>query len=73
VKVLSGKNFCKLLESHGWRLMRVRGSHRIYAREGSPARVSVPVHGNAPLKRGLQRHLTKLAEMDEGEDPPDPR
>jgi hypothetical protein len=27
----------------------------------------VPVHGNAALKIGLQRHLMKLAEIEESE------
>ena len=30
-------------------------------------RISVPVHGNVPLKIGLQRHLMKLADIDEAE------
>ena len=45
--------------------MRIRGSHHIYARSGSVVRNSVPVHGEATLKRGLQRHLMKLAGIDE--------
>jgi predicted RNA binding protein YcfA (HicA-like mRNA interferase family) len=30
-------------------------------------RLSIPIHGNKALKTGLQRHLLKLAEIDEGE------
>ena len=66
MKVLSGKQFCRLIESHGWRLKRVRGSHHIYMKEGIAARISVPVHA-ATLKRGLQRHLMKIAEIDVSE------
>ena len=47
--------------------MRTRGSHRIYAKAGSDIRISVPVHGGTALKRGLQRHLMKLAGIDESE------
>ncbi|WP_419939529.1 type II toxin-antitoxin system HicA family toxin [Candidatus Palauibacter sp.] len=65
MKTLSGKDFCRLIEAHGWQLRRVRGSHHIYSKEGVAARISVPVHGNADLKRGLQRHLMKIAEIDE--------
>ena len=61
MKPLSGKEFGRLLESHGWRLERVNGSPHIYAKPGNPARLSVPVHGNVPLKIGLQRHLMKFA------------
>lgn len=66
MKVLSGKQFCRLIESHGWRLKRVRGSHHVYMKEGSTARISVPVHA-AALKRGLQRHLMKIAQIDVSE------
>jgi predicted RNA binding protein YcfA (HicA-like mRNA interferase family) len=61
VKALSGKEFARLLVSQGWSLQRISGSHHIYAKAGSPVRISVPIHGNEPLKLGLQRHLMKLA------------
>jgi predicted RNA binding protein YcfA (HicA-like mRNA interferase family) len=38
-------------------------SHHIYGKQGSVVRLSVPIHGNKPLKIGLLRHLTKLAEL----------
>ena len=47
--------------------MHIHGSHHIYARSGSVVRISVPVHGNTPLKRGLQKHLMRLAEIDQSE------
>jgi len=56
LKVVSGKKFCRILESEGWELKRVNGSHRIYAKAGAAIRISVPVHGNTPLKLGLQKH-----------------
>lgn len=61
MKAVSGKEFARLLESRGWSLQRVNGSHHIYAKAGSPIRISVPIHGNESLKVGLQRHLMKLA------------
>jgi len=67
VKALSGKDFAKLLERRGWILQRVNGSHYIYSKEGNPARISLPVHRNLPLKVGLQKHLMKIAEIIESE------
>ena len=61
MKVLSGKEFARLVERHGWQLLRVHGSHHIYGKTGSPVRLSVPIHGTQPLKRGLLAHLTKQA------------
>ena len=67
MKAVSSKEFARMLEHHGWTLMRVRGSHHIYGRPGSVVRLSIPIHGNRPLKVGLMRHLAKLAEIPEGE------
>lgn len=67
MKAVSGKRFCQLLESKGWELKRINGSHHIYAKTGIDTRISVPVHGSTPLKLGLQRYLMKLAEIDESE------
>jgi predicted RNA binding protein YcfA (HicA-like mRNA interferase family) len=67
LKTASGKDFGRLLEKHGWELKRVTGSHHIYAKSGNPARISVPVHGNATLKLGLLKHLMKVAEVSEDE------
>ena len=61
MKAVSGKRFCQLPESKGWQLLRIRGSHHIYAKVHAPARISVPIHGNTPLKIDLQRHFMRLA------------
>jgi predicted RNA binding protein YcfA (HicA-like mRNA interferase family) len=65
LKAVSGKQFCRLLKNNGWELMRINGSHHIYAKKESVVRISVPVHGNKPLKIGLQRYLMKLAGIEE--------
>jgi predicted RNA binding protein YcfA (HicA-like mRNA interferase family) len=57
MKSLSGRDFARLVERRGWRLLRINGSHRI----------SIPTHGNAPLKIGLLRHLAKLSDIQEDE------
>jgi predicted RNA binding protein YcfA (HicA-like mRNA interferase family) len=65
MKTVSGKDFIKILEKRGWTLLRINGSHHIYGKTGSILRLSVPVHGNQPLKTGLLRHLMKMAEIQE--------
>ena len=67
MKSVSGKAFAALLERRGWKLLRVHGSHHIYGKEGSVVRLSVPIHGNQPLKVGLLKHLLKLAQLSETE------
>ncbi len=61
----SGKELAKLLERHGWTLLRMQGSHHIYGKPGSIVRLSVLIHGNNPLKIGLLRHLLRMAELTE--------
>ncbi|MBF0632964.1 MAG: type II toxin-antitoxin system HicA family toxin [Magnetococcales bacterium] len=61
MKLLTGKELARLLEQHGWSLQRVKGSHHVYIKPGNPARISVPIHGNTSLKKGLLHHLLKLA------------
>lgn len=67
MKAVSGKRFCSILESNGWQLKRVSGSHHIYTKAGVAVRISVPVHANRVLKTGLQRHLMKLAGIAESD------
>ncbi len=67
MKPISGKKFCHLLENRGWKLKRINGSHHIYAKTGINVRISVPVHGNKPLKIGLQSHLMKIAAIKDDE------
>jgi predicted RNA binding protein YcfA (HicA-like mRNA interferase family) len=50
MKSVSGKELARHLEKDGWALLRVRGSHHIYGKSGSIVRLSVPIHGNKPLK-----------------------
>ncbi|WP_453943490.1 type II toxin-antitoxin system HicA family toxin [Bradyrhizobium sp. USDA 372] len=52
VKSVSGREFARIVERHGWSLLRVSGSHHIYGKPGSIVRLSVPIHGNKPLKTG---------------------
>jgi predicted RNA binding protein YcfA (HicA-like mRNA interferase family) len=65
MKVVSGRDFARIVERRGWRLLRVAGSHHIYGKQGSVVRLSIPIHGNRPLKTGLLRHLAKLAEVED--------
>jgi predicted RNA binding protein YcfA (HicA-like mRNA interferase family) len=65
MKPVSGRDFARIVERRGWTLLRIKGSHHIYGKAGSTVRLSIPVHGNKPLKRGLLWHLMKLADIAE--------
>jgi predicted RNA binding protein YcfA (HicA-like mRNA interferase family) len=65
MKSIAGKDLAKVLERHGWALLRIHGSHHIYGKQGCNVRLSVPIHGNNPLKIGLLKHLLKSAGLSE--------
>jgi len=67
LKAISGKKFARLLEQHGWELKAIKGSHHVYMKQGHPARLAVPIHGNTSLKIGLLRHLMKIAGITDDE------
>ncbi|WP_313540074.1 type II toxin-antitoxin system HicA family toxin [Enterococcus sp.] len=55
---ITGKQMLRFAEKNGWQLTRINGSHFIMWKEGC-APVSIPVHGNKPLKKGLTLKLLK--------------
>ena len=67
MKSVSGKELARVVEGHGWQLLRVHGSHHIYGKPGSVVRLSIPIHGNQPLKTGLLKHLLKMADIQGGD------
>ena len=65
MKQLSGKDFAKILEKHGWYLSRVKGSHHIYVNSKNNNIISLPIHGNKPLRPGILKGIMKLAGLSE--------
>jgi len=51
----------RFLESQGFSIMRIRGSHHVMARQ--EARTSVPVHGGQTLKIGTLRGILRDIEL----------
>jgi predicted RNA binding protein YcfA (HicA-like mRNA interferase family) len=62
---ISGRELARALERKGWTLLRINGSHHVYGREDSGARLTVPIHADQPLKMGLLHHLAKTAGLSE--------
>lgn len=56
---MTGKQVIKILERHGFRLIRISGSHHILG-NGS-RRVTVPVHGTQDIKPGTLKSIEKQA------------
>ncbi|MBR1860565.1 MAG: type II toxin-antitoxin system HicA family toxin [Lachnospiraceae bacterium] len=56
---MSGKEVLKLLKKSGFVEIRVEGSHHIM-KSGS-VEISIPVHGNKSMKKGLLNQILKDA------------
>ena len=55
---MSGKEMLRKAKKSGWKLDRVDGSHHIVEKKGFKP-VSIPVHGNKDLPKGLESNLLK--------------
>ncbi|GBE03117.1 MAG TPA: type II toxin-antitoxin system HicA family toxin [Nitrospirae bacterium] len=58
---MTGKELIKYLKDNGWRLERVQGSHHIMIKGKNT--LSVPVHGNKDIGRGLLHALMKQVKL----------
>ncbi len=65
MKQISGKEFIRILQNHGWQIKRIKGSHHVFTKEGHRERIVIPVHKNQPLKIGLLKHQIKIAGLTE--------
>jgi predicted RNA binding protein YcfA (HicA-like mRNA interferase family) len=52
---------CRLIETNGWLLRRISGSHHIYSKAGERKVISIPVHGGKTLKPGLAARIARDA------------
>ena len=58
----------RLLESHGWRLTRIRGSHHVFTKTGELP-ISIPVH-HGKVKTGYVKRIEKLIAKEDGPQKP---
>jgi predicted RNA binding protein YcfA (HicA-like mRNA interferase family) len=55
---MNAKQLMDILKENGWTLVRIRGSHHIFTKDGHGT-VPVPVHGNRDLGVFAKRLLTQ--------------
>jgi predicted RNA binding protein YcfA (HicA-like mRNA interferase family) len=55
---ISGKEMLKRYLKNGWELDHIQGSHHIVKKNNIS--VSIPVHGNVSLKKGIEQKLLKI-------------
>jgi len=60
--LISGRNFCRILEKLGFEKVYGKGSH-VRFKHFDGRRTVVPVHGNENLGRGLLREILKQIKL----------
>jgi predicted RNA binding protein YcfA (HicA-like mRNA interferase family) len=58
---MKSKEFHLIIQSQGWLLIRISGSHYIYSKNGLS--VPVPFHGSKEISKGLEMKLRKLMKI----------
>lgn len=61
--VLSGKKFLKILEKHGYRILRQKGSHVFLENPEGTLGTVIPIHGNEDLGKGLLKSILDDLEL----------
>ncbi|MBJ7901325.1 MAG: addiction module toxin, HicA family [Cyanobacteria bacterium RI_101] len=65
MKSVSGKKLAEILRKRGWQLVRIKGSHHQYRKDG--VTISIPIHSNIDLKIGLLKSIMKQANLREND------
>lgn len=66
LKLISGKEMCKILEKIGFEKIQGKGSH-VRFKHSDGRRTVIPIHGNEKLGRGLIREILKQIKLDKEE------
>ena len=66
LRVLSGREVCRLLEQHGFSEVRRRGSHVVMQRRLAGSTVTVPVPVHAELRRGTLLSIIRQSGLERG-------
>jgi predicted RNA binding protein YcfA (HicA-like mRNA interferase family) len=65
--VLSGQDVCRILEEHGFREVRRKGSHIVMQRQFGGTTVTVPVPDHAELRTGTLLSIIRQSGLPRGE------
>ena len=57
--VLSGRDTCRILEEHGFQIVRQRGSHIVLQRQTNLGTVTVPIPDHPELRIGTLKSIIR--------------
>jgi predicted RNA binding protein YcfA (HicA-like mRNA interferase family) len=58
---MTGKQVAERLQEAGWTLLRIRGSHHVFGKDGRIC--PVPVHGNSDIPAGTLASIRRITGM----------
>jgi predicted RNA binding protein YcfA (HicA-like mRNA interferase family) len=67
IRLLSGKDVCRILAEHGFKEVRRRGSHMVMQKTLSNSTITVPVPDHAQLKIGTFQSIIRQSGIDRNE------
>jgi predicted RNA binding protein YcfA (HicA-like mRNA interferase family) len=59
LRVLSGRDACRILEQHGFQIVRQRGSHLVMQRRTDLGTITVPIPDHPELKIGTLQSIIR--------------
>jgi predicted RNA binding protein YcfA (HicA-like mRNA interferase family) len=63
LRILSGKEVCKILSQHGFEKVRQKGSHIIMQKQVGNSTVTVPVPDHSELKTGTLLGIIRQSDL----------
>jgi len=63
VRILSGKDVCKIMAQHGFEKVRQKGSHIIMQKQVGNSTITVPVPDHAELRMGTLLGIIRQSEL----------
>jgi predicted RNA binding protein YcfA (HicA-like mRNA interferase family) len=63
LKILSGKEVCKILSANGFEQVRQKGSHIIMQKRISNSTITVPVPNHSEIKIGTLKSIIRQSEI----------
>jgi predicted RNA binding protein YcfA (HicA-like mRNA interferase family) len=67
LKVLSGQEICGILSSHGFEIVRQRGSHIVMQKKSGTSTITVPVPNHREIKIGTLKSIIRQSKLSSSE------
>jgi len=63
LRVLSGQEICEILSSHGFAIVRQRGSHFVMQKKSGTSTITVPVPNHKEIKIGTLKSIIRQSKL----------